>query len=192
VYANCNEAFEGDNVLQPGHFDGGVDPDDAIGTLNAFEPIDFDGGNNTIDAAIALSSINIIGNATPSDGYGAPKSTTVPADSDLLNQPVKKYGRTTGLTKGKVSGFNATVDVYYGDVDGDGVNDVARFVEQIIITPTKGRFSAGGDSGSLIVTDPDKNPVGLLFAGGGRWTIANPIDAVLEALDVTIDDNAAE
>ena len=197
VYADCNNADEGDNVLQPGAYDGGVDPDDAIGTLNAFQEIDFDGNDNTIDAAIALTSTDDLHNATPSDGYGIPSSTI--RTDNLLELPVQKYGRTTGLTKGRVSAVSATVNVYYGDVDGDGENDVARFVDQIIITPTKGRFSAGGDSGSLIVTDdpdnpdyPDKRPVGLLFAGGGRRTIANPIDAVLEAYNVTIDDSAAE
>ncbi len=76
--------------------------------------------------------------------------------------------------------LNATVRVSYGE-------DVALFVDQILITPTKGRFSDGGDSGSLIVTDPDKNPVGLLFAGSRRLTIANPIELVLEHFTVEID-----
>ncbi len=192
VYANCNNADEGDNVLQPGAYDGGALPNDAIGTLYDFVPIDFDGGDNTIDAAIALTSTNDLGTDTPSDGYGIPSSSTVEDTLDILGLPVQKYGRTTGLTKGKVSGIEATVKVYYGDVDGDGVNDVARFVDQILITPTKGRFSAGGDSGSLIVTDPEKQPVGLLFAGSSRLTIANPIEAVLSAFSVDIDDGDAE
>lgn len=40
-------------------------------------------------------------------------------------------------------------------------------------------FSAGGDSGSLIVDAVNKHPVGLLFAGGGVMTFANVIDDVL-------------
>ncbi len=79
VYADENNAIIGDNVLQPGSFDGGVDPDDAIGTLFDFEPILFDGSNNTIDAAIARSSTSLLRNSTPSDGYGTPTSTTVSA-----------------------------------------------------------------------------------------------------------------
>ena len=41
-----------------------------------------------------------------------------------------------------------------------------------------------GDSGSLIVTDPGREAVGLLFAGDfkGRTGFANPIDAVLDEL----------
>jgi len=182
VYADENSAKIGDSVLQPGTYDGGVDPDDAIGTLADFEPIDFDGGNNTIDAAIASTTTDLVDNATPSDGYGIPKS---PPAAAVLNQPVKKYGRTTGLTKGRVYAINATVNVGYS-------SGVARFVGQIIITP--GSFSAGGDSGSLVVVDgkgrnraEDRRPVGLLFAGSDLYTVANPIDAVLTALGVSID-----
>ena len=57
-----------------------------------------------------------------------------------------------------------------------------------MITP--GSFSAGGDSGSLIVIrgGPNKlKPVGLLFAGSASATIANPIDAVLARWGLTID-----
>jgi hypothetical protein len=182
VYANENLAAIGDNVLQPGPYDGGQNPADAIGKLDAFEPIDFSGGNNTIDAAIALSSTANLDNATPSDGYGMPKSTTAAA---YINQKVKKYGRTTGLTKGQVYAINATVDVEYD-------SGMARFVNQIIISP--GSFSAGGDSGALVVVDGkgrdkahDREPVGLLFAGSSLVTIANPIDDVLSAFGVTID-----
>ena len=193
VYANENNATIGDNVLQPGSYDGGTDPDDAFGTLSDFEPIVFDAlacdpGNlpdpdcNTIDAAIAISSTDDLGNATPSDGYGTPKSATMAA---FINQKVKKYGRTTSETKGRVSAINATVNVGYG-------SGVARFVNQIIIEP--GSFSAGGDSGSLVVVDGkgkdkahDRRPVGLLFAGSVFITVANPIDLVLDRFGVTVD-----
>jgi len=181
IYANENLASIGDNVLQPGPYDGGKNPQDAIGTLSAFVPIKFDGTNNTVDAAIALSSTANLGKATPSNGYGTPKSTTASA---YVNMQVQKYGRTTVLTKGKVYATNATVNVYYGG------QDVARFVGQIIITP--GNFSAGGDSGSLVVksdrnANENNKPVGLLFAGGNTITVANPINAVLSAFGVTID-----
>ena len=75
VYANQNLATPGDAVIQPGTFDGGSSPDDDIGTLTAFKPIVFStSANNVIDAAIALSSTDDLGNATPFDGYGTPKS----------------------------------------------------------------------------------------------------------------------
>jgi len=198
VYANENEAEKGDSVLQPGPIDGGSSPADDIGTLSDYEPIvfyDYDNPpsvipTNTIDAAIAEIIIDSVdgevvprvGDSTPTDGYGTPKSTTAAAS---INQKVKKYGRTTGLTNGFVWTLNATVDVVYDA-------GVARFVGQIVITP--GGFSAPGDSGSLIVVDGkgkdranDRKPVGLLFAGSDFATVANPIDDVLDAFGVSID-----
>ena len=167
-----NQASMGDNVLQPGVFDEGIDPDDAIGTLSAYVTIDFAGKTNKVDAAIALSSTANLGNATPSDGYGTPKSTIIVPSVGLR---VQKYGRTTGLTQGRVSAINATVAVGYD-------SGTAIFVNQIVIEP--GGFSAGGDSGSLVVGVRRQNkrvPVGLLFAGSFFVTIANPIDEVLSA-----------
>lgn len=185
VYADENNAVLGDNVLQPGTFDGGTNPADAIGTLYDFEDIVFStSANNVIDAAIATSSVENLGNFTPSDGYGTPRATT---ETPAINAAVKKYGRTTGFTKGRITGINAMVNVGYD-------TGVARFVNQIIIEP--GAFSAGGDSGSLIVIDGkgrnkanNNKSVGLLFAGSSQVTIANPIDAVLARFGVTIDGN---
>ena len=172
VYANKNAAQIGDAVIQPGTFDGGASPDDDIGTLSAYVTIVFGGVfENVVDAAIALSSTEDLGNATPADGYGAPSSGTASA---AVNMRVMKYGRTTGQTKGRVRGINAIVNVNYGAAG------IARFVGQIVIGG--GGFSAGGDSGSLVVTESGATPVGLLFAGSSRVTIANPIDAVLAEL----------
>ena len=181
VYANMNKASIGDNVLQPGTYDGGIDPDDAIGVLSAYVPIIFyPRGINYVDAAIALIDTDDFGNplvgyATPPvEGYGAPSSVTLLANIDLIDQPVQKYGRTTGLQHGVVDAINFSGFIYYG-------GRLAYFADQIVITP--GTFSAGGDSGSLIVTDDSyKKPVALLFAGSDTVTIANPIDWVLEDL----------
>ncbi len=188
VYADINDANIGDSELQPGSIDGGEDPADKIGELFDFEPILFDGSNNTIDAAIAVSSTDLLGNSTPADdGYGTPNSTIVSA---TVGKAVQKYGRTTGLTAGAISEINVTVDVCY-KTRGPFMcnpNFIARFVNQIAITP--GGFSSGGDSGSLIVTnDASKNPVGLLFAGSSTRTIANQIGLVLSRFNVTIDDS---
>jgi len=48
-------------------------------------------------------------------------------------------------------------------------------------------FSAGGDSGSLIVTNnASHNPVALLFAGSSSTTIGNPIGEVLTKLGTAL------
>jgi hypothetical protein len=178
VYAASNNAHTGDAVIQPGTYDGGKSPADDIGTLADFKPIVwYPDGSNTIDAAIAATDEDTVGNATPSAGYGTPSSTPVTAH---LRQAVQKYGRTTGLTHGVVKGLNASILVDYGS------GNIALFTGQIMISP--GTFSAGGDSGSLIVTDDaDCNPVGLLFAGSSNATYANPIGDVLGYFGVSID-----
>ena len=189
IYADENNASTGDAVIQPGAFDGGNSPADDIGTLADFEPIIF--GNfgkclmqgrdcNYMDAAVALTSTDNVGNSTPDGGYGTPHSSVVVA---TVGMSVQKYGRTTGLQSGTVDSINAAVRVGYS-------SGSATYRDQIIITP--GTFSAGGDSGSLVVTnDVDNNPVGLLFAGSGTTTIASPIHYVLDRFSVTIDNSAS-
>ncbi len=195
VLANSNDATIGDAALQPGPYDGGTAPADQIGTLAAFNTIDFSGGANTIDAAIARSSTTNLDNATPADeGYGAPNAAIFgDANGDgvfddetaLLGLNVQKYGRTTKLTHGQITGINATVTVCYEVFFGFCIKS-ARFVDQLVIEP--GTFSGGGDSGSLIVTDDgSKNPVALLFAGSSAQTIANRIDLVLNRFAVHVD-----
>jgi len=56
----------------------------------------------------------------------------------------------------------------------------AVFSNQLIING--GAFSAGGDSGSLIVTSDTARPVGLLYGGNATTTSANPIQDVIAAL----------
>ena len=67
-----------------------------------------------------------------------------------------------------------------------------RIENQIEIEGTNGPFSQGGDSGSLIVDD-SRRAVALLFAGsdqggsGGQGlTYANPLAAVLDALEMKL------
>ena len=181
VYALENNAAIGSNVLQPGRVDINCasGSGDVIGKLSKFIKITFSTtASNRVDAAIAAVPATNLRRSTPSDGYGTPTTQTVAAS---LNQKVEKYGRTTGLTIGKVIGLNATVNVDYGN------NRVARFVGQIVIQGSAGKFSGPGDSGSLIV-NANRHPVGLLFAGArDGTTFANPIGAVLNALGVTID-----
>jgi len=185
VFANRNQAEAGDNILQPGTVDGGANPTDAIGTLHDFEPIRFCQPfpvcpANQIDAAIAETTTGNLGNSTPSNGYGTPSSKTAAA---RLGMAVQKYGRTTGHTRGQITGINATMNVGFRD-------STARFTGQIVISGAG--FSGPGDSGSLIVGGvgpEERRPVGLLFAGSQTTTLANPIDLVLARFDVSIDGN---
>lgn len=103
-------------------------------------------------------------------------SGTKPA---ALGMRVRKSGRTTDYTEGTITLLNATVNVAYNTNQGQRT---ARFTGQIITEA----MSQGGDSGSLIVDQAENKAVGLLFAGSSAATIFNPIDRVLDALNVSI------
>ena len=194
VLANINDAQIGDPVYQPGPYDGGGAAD-QVATVAAFQPIDFAGGNNIMDAALALTTPSEVGSATPlDDAYGAP-SATIFGDGNgdgffddvtaLLGLEVQKYGRTTGLTTGHITGVNATLSICY-EVLYIFCLKSATFVDQLVLDAAG--FSDGGDSGSLLVTtDGTNRPVALLFAGSQAQTIANRIDLVLDHFGVTID-----
>lgn len=181
VLAEENEADIGSDIIQPGRYD--TDPqcsipaDSHIADLAEFVPISFS-GNNTVDAAIASTTTGDVGTETFSGGYGEPSSTT---GSATVNMAVQKCGRTTSCTTGTVSSIDATIDVQYS-------GGVARFVNQVVISGSKGPFSKAGDSGSLIVTNnTSATPVALLFAGSNTITVGNPINAVLSSLGIQIE-----
>ena len=182
VFADENSGQVGDDILQPGPFDGGMNPGDSIGTLADSVPIvvgEF--AFNRVDAAIAMVSPAAVSNATLPGGYGLPRTDPLGASVGL---DVQKFGRTTAMTHGYVDAINVAVLVTYDAGD-------ARFVGQIIIRPDSGdNFSLPGDSGALVVADGganDRRPVGLLFASGTGISVANPISDVLNQLDIDID-----
>ena len=116
---------------------------------------------------------------------GTISSSTVAAS---INQAVKKSGRTTGLTRSRVSGLNATISVAYDNECAGGAAFTKTFTGQIVITNRGSKFLNSGDSGSLMVEDVTTNPraVGLLFAGSSSTAIANPINQVLTFLGATM------
>jgi S1-C subfamily serine protease len=126
-------------------------------------------GNNTVDCAIArplsadLVNPDVLNIGIPS-GAGAV----------TLGTAVRKSGRTTGLTSGEITQLDVTVQVLYG-------SQIAVFKNQL----ATGARSQGGDSGSAVL-DMDNKVVGLLFAGSNTSTIMNPIQFVLEALQVQV------
>jgi hypothetical protein len=185
VLARVNAGAFGDDIDQPGLIDTKpnacqVISGDLVADLFKKVPISLSTtASNKVDAAIA----RIRGGQV--DAKGTILDIGVPASTPLapsLNLGVKKSGRTTGLTGGTVAALNVTVNVQYPVSCGSNQVNTARFVGQISISP--GAFSAGGDSGSLIVENVATNPrpVGLLFAGSSTNTFANVITDVLSAL----------
>lgn len=178
VLADSNAANLNDPILQPGPYDGGKDPDDRIGILSRFIPITFDPPtpkdqhNNLVDAAVAEVQFNDLDREIYWSGpvRGWRKKSNVP-----VGTLIKKTGRTTNFTTGRITAINTTIDVGYGG------GRTARFRDQFVTTG----ISAGGDSGSLVTT-LDNVAVGLLFAGSSISTIVNPIENVRSLLRVEV------
>ncbi|MFN8493779.1 MAG: hypothetical protein U0350_39620 [Caldilineaceae bacterium] len=183
VLANVNKGSYGDPILQPGPYDGGKNPQDRIAILERFVPINLSGAANYVDCSTAwawheLVRPELVYRTGGVLNYFRVNSTTRTAMRGML---VGKSGRTTQLTTGRV------VDVNFSGWVGYGSAGRAFFSDQMVVQGINGDFSRGGDSGSLIWTwDSQRNPVGLLFAGGGNITIANKIERVLNALDINL------
>ena len=184
VLANSNDARVNDSLIQPGRADGGRHPDDQIAVLARWVPIHFGGAANYVDAAIGWAWHQRIRGEQYYLYGGRPayyRTGTSPL-APSLGLTVGKSGRTTGLTQGRITQIGVSVNVNYGS------GKVALFRNQIAIRSVNSNpFSAGGDSGSLIWHwATGVRPVGLLFAGGGGTTFANPISSVLSALNIRL------
>jgi len=179
----------GDPILQPGSHDGGDVERDRFGRLARFIPLQRRAGRspfwpclltrwsgrsepaavNRVDAALAR----------PEDrSYLSPEIMGVGRVEGIAaaepGMRVVKSGRTTGVTHGEIQSIHVTMMVYLNDVEP------VWFEEQILTTP----MVEGGDSGALLVSD--QRAVGLVFAGSDRASLANPIELVLDALDVDL------
>ena len=183
VFARCNLASIGEKILQPGRSDQSCSQSasNEIGQVVDFQPL-APGFNNSniMDAALVSTTPALISNTTPQDGYGVPSSTTATA---YIGMEVQKYGRTTGLTKGKVYAVNTTVVLNYGI-------GPMRFTNQIVFVRVRKKavFVDGGDSGSLLVTDDaNANPVGIIYGKSSSFACVAPIDPILTRFNVQID-----
>ena len=181
VLADEGRARRGDAVLQPAHLDGGRLKGDRVGTLAHFVPLK-KGGVNRVDAALASLRPRLDYDPRALHRLGSLAAARGLPVEDVSK--VAKLGRTTGLTRGRVTAFeldNVVVAYATGNL---------RFDDQIEIDGDGGvPFSQGGDSGALVFTAQARQAVALLFAGsdqGGRsgqgLTYANPLPRVLEAL----------
>jgi len=203
VLANVNQGKPGDPILQPGRYDGGT-AQDRVATLADYVPLDFGGdaptcsvagvvekalntlasvagsshrlmayqrtaGSNQVDAALARPDNPA--SVTPDIlGIGRPLGVREAG----LGAPVKKSGRTTGYTEGRIIQIDVTSQVAYGPGQ-------ATFHSQLMA----GGMSAPGDSGSAVL-DMENYVIGLLFAGSDTATLINPIQPVLQALNIEI------
>jgi len=179
VLANEGIAVPGDGILQPGSVDGGTVDGDSFARLTDFVPFEFTEASfpNLVDAAIAKvrrrtwagPKLRIL------DIAPAGVSKTV-----RRGMHIKKVGRTTDYTTGVIADVHLRLALKYHRRSGSGRGRVG-FRDQVLCT----RYSAGGDSGSVILNSNDKI-VGLHFAGAASGSVFNRITHVLELLDIEV------
>ena len=164
----------GDAVIQPSPFDGGK-PTDIIGHTKEAVPLKFDGSFNEFDACLVELTVEEKELYQETIGKHKKEPSTV-----KIGDAVQKTGRTTGFQKSKVIATDVTASVTYDE----GL--VATFKNQIFCDNKNEYFSAGGDSGSLVL-NMEGNPVGLNYAGSNVIEIMNPILPILNYYGVTFD-----
>ena len=174
VLGRSGAAQAGEDVSQPGMIDANCAITTVVADYTGAAPL----GPSNVDAAIAQLRPGQMDASGFIEDIGVPGSTiAIPT----VGLGVAKSGRTTGFTTGTISSINTSVSVQYQQGCGKGKKFTVSFTGQIVINSST--FSAGGDSGSLIVTNnAAHNPVGLLFAGSSTSTVANPIGLVLTRL----------
>jgi len=178
VIAPPTIAEVGDPIIQPGSFDGGRVETDKIGEVERFEEVKPLPEDNLVDAAIARVTCEDCVTKEILE-IGVPDGWT----HAVVDMPVMKSGRTTGVTKSVIIDTNASIKVK-GYAFGE-----ASFKDQIIIDSPGASFADGGDSGSVVITRAEDGRllvVGLLFAGSDRIAVANKIENVIDSLDIDI------
>jgi hypothetical protein len=202
VTGGCNTASVGTPIVAPGIQD--VSPDqneisviglhDSTGPMSQGLPQVFDISNN---CDIAFFDINDPDLVCSQQGEGIDAFDT-PTKFAKVKQDirVKKWGRSTGLTHGEVTkivsepeSIEYNVTSYYGPTSSQTFKGTVYFstiyeVESIGVN----EFSAGGDSGSLVVTDVAgaEKIVGILIGGNSLKSYVLPIKEILKNRKITL------
>jgi hypothetical protein len=178
----------GEPIIQPALVDTTTcTPSGARTVANLSEFYNLETGSGTkIDAAIAqvipgnvdpggnilyLGAPDANGVATPAAPHAGIGVTATPA------MPVAKSGRATGLTCSTVMAVAVNISVQYHKGCGSSTTFSVSYTNQVDIAG--GSFSAEGDSGSLIVSQANADPVALMYAGSDMDTVGNPVSDVL-------------
>ena len=176
VLADADQAASGEDISQPGLIDNNCRPATIVADFTVAPHL----GTN-VDAALAALRAGQMDSSGTILDIGVPNSSPLNASTNLL---VAKSGRTTGLSCGSVQSTNTSVKVQYQQGCNQGKKFTVTYTNQVVVGGSG--FSAGGDSGSLIVSQTGKRPTALLFAGSSSTTIGNPINEVLSQLTTSL------
>src|ERR1044071_9348105 len=141
VLGLAGAATAGDDISQPGLVDSNCSPATIVADFTVAPSL-----SNNVDCAIAQLRSGQMDSTGFIEDIGT-ISSVVKAPSVGLS--VAKSGRTTGFTTGSISSTSTTVTVRYPTSCGANNGPTFTFTNQVVINSST--FSAGGDSGSLIV-----------------------------------------
>jgi len=176
ILGRSDQAAPGEDISQPGLIDNSCRVATLVADFTVAAPL----GSN-VDAAVAQLRSGQMDSTGFIEDIGVPGSPVSPS----VGMSVAKSGRTTGFTTGTVGSINTSVNVQYQTGCNQGKKFTISYTNQVVINSSS--FSAGGDSGSLIVANNSShNPVALLFAGSSSTTIGNPIGEVLTKLSTAL------
>jgi hypothetical protein len=179
VLARSDQAAPGEDISQPGLVDNNCVAPRIVADFTTAPAL----GTN-VDAALAALRSGTMNTTGFIEDIGTISSVI---KTPAVGLAVAKSGRTTGFTTGTIGSINTSVSVRYPKSCGANGGTVVSYTNQVVINSST--FSAGGDSGSLIVSNNSASchqPVALLFAGSSTTTIGNPINDVLVALNTKL------
>lgn len=173
ILARSGSASAGESDIQPGLIDVSCQASGAnsVGSfIGNVVPL----GSANVDVGLSRAAAG----AVHTDGFimdiGVPCSAPQAA---AINEPIVKSGRTTGCSSGTVTSVNTSVSIQYQVGCNAGRKFIINYTNQVATT----NISAGGDSGSLILSQSGLNPTALLYAGSSTTTIGNPASDVVNA-----------
>jgi len=189
VLARSDQATPGEPISQPGIVDTNCSTvgTNTVAHLTTFVPLQPPGPN--VDAAIALivpgavdstGSILLLGSTATGSTPDAGPPHQGRGILASIGEHVAKSGRTSGLSCSTVAATNLSTSVTYQTQCNGGTSFTVTYRNQVSVSG--GGFSAGGDSGSLIVDQGTADPVALLYGGSDTDTVGNPVGDVLTAL----------
>ncbi|HVY14298.1 MAG TPA: hypothetical protein VHB27_03660 [Rhodopila sp.] len=164
----------GDAILQPGPPDPRVPANEVAFLTRAFAPL-ISRQRDNLDAAVARVADGQahMGNRLPDHDCipqplrGQPLGLPLEDDEGILDQRVVKIGRSTGFTAGAVIN-SLDFDNLAAQFGPDGPIYLFNGVYELLWDKDEAPFTAGGDSGAMILTEDGLRPVGLHFCAVGN------------------------
>ena len=210
VLANSNQASIGDQIWQPGSYDGGTSKD-VIAYLTDYVEIMWDGaggGGGPVlppECPIAGKLASVLNAAAAVTGRKHRLQAVLPSSEvNIMDAAIASFDGSVEFTRsipeiGIPKGTMSTVEPgqfvqKYGRTTRHTTGHVLSIDTQVRVQYDQGKtatfhdqivagaMSQGGDSGSAVLTGDQV--VGLLFAGSDQATIFSPIVPILEELDV--------